>query len=308
MNLIADNLFSLLLGWTRSLFNNLWNLITNNGGGFMGFLQRFWLPILILLVLAGTFFDFFVWLIRWRPYYVWSTRLRMRANRRHLSKTSSYMEDLDHSPLDLPEYQHDENMLRQELVDEPVYFEPVAPYEPAYYPPVEEMPEPYYQQEPMPPPVEEPAFVPNLPWQPIINEMPVVQDSVPEFQYQDLVQEPVNEDPTYTTNETYLQNQDIYNAPLFDVDNKDNWTAQNAEELQSATGLRRRRTEARRQRGNVLKSLKDTFFTSEEDQSPIDSIQPPVNQQDAFHKPYYPQGYNYKEQSNQTPPQDQGNP
>lgn len=69
--------------------------------------------------------------------------------------------------------------------------------------------------------------------------------------------------------------------------------------------LRRRRADIRRQRGKMLKNLKDTFFASEDDLSPIDSLQSPVNPQDAFHKPYYPQGYAYKEQSNHFPQDEQ---
>ena len=57
MNFIADSLFSVLLGWTRSLFNDLWNMITNDSSGFTGFLQRFWLPIILILLIGATLID-----------------------------------------------------------------------------------------------------------------------------------------------------------------------------------------------------------------------------------------------------------
>jgi len=54
----------------------------------------------------------------------------------------------------------------------------------------------------------------------------------------------------------------------------------------------------------VLQSLVNTFFVPDEDHEPVDSLQPPITQEEAFHKPYYPQNYVYREQRNPTVMQD----
>lgn len=305
MNLIADNLFSLLLGWTRSLLNSLWNIVTNNGSGMFGFLQRFWLPILIIFVLAGTFFDLIIWLIRWRPYYAWGTSLRKRAHRRHLSKTREYMEDLDHSPLDLPEYRQYNAENRHELMDEPVYFDfQQAPQnEPAFVPQAES-PEPEYYPVYAEPEAEQP-FVPNLPWQQngAAPSLGADQNLFPGSQAAADV--PVYQPQTQPSDA-------VYPGALYD-------SSYVVPGFQEQAGLsddpsivpdapRRRRSETRRQRPNVLKSIKDTLFTPEEELYPGDDIFTPVNPDDAFHKPYYPQNYVYKEQPQQNPPQDPPKP
>lgn len=301
MSLLADNLFALLLGWTRSLFNGLWNLITNNSSGFVGFLQRFWLPILIILLFAGTFFDLLIWLIRWRPYYVWGSRLRKRANRKRLERTSDYMDSLDHSPLDLPEYRTQDQY--DELPNQPVYFDyhqpdPQGPY----VQPVQEVQEDegfYFQSPQMEP---ETPFVPDLPWQPALQNSPPVYDEISQVEPDFYEAEPAEQETQYNDavfmppEATSSLTADTGTLPRYDDEPSQN------------TSSRRRRT-ARHQRSNVFQSIKDTLFTAENEQDLMDGFQPPVRPEDAFHKPFYPQNYNYKDQSvSSVPPEDPNQP
>lgn len=301
MNLIADNLFSLLLGWTRSLFNSLWNMLTNNSAGFTGFLQRFWLPLIVILLVFGTLTDYVIWLVRWRPYYAWSAWFRKRMGQRRLSQTQNFMEDLDHSPLDLPEYQTgEEGDDRSHLMDEPVYFD-FQPGYPQYGQGEQQFTDAPYQ---LNGPGEEPVtqFTPSLPW-----ENSLTQGLEPESGTEEWVPQSI-EDYRSIPQERILQNQRNYYQQLELLGNTNTDTAgARAEMEQTSPGsARRRRAGAKRQRGkDVLRSLKDTFFSSDEAYKPIDSLQSPVSQEDAFHKPYYPQNYTYREQQSSKSANDQ---
>ena len=315
MNIIADRLFALLLGWTGSLFNGLWNLITNEGGAFASFLRSFWLPLILLLLLFGTVVDYVIWLVRWRPYYVWSSWLRRVIGKRRLHQTQSYMEDLDHSPLDLPEYQELQGDNQSAIYDEPIYFDfqaapyaqVQAPYEEASIQPLP-LQEEFYQEEPQvtealqeePPP----AFVPNLPWENLrpvpIATFPMAEELPPAEVFQ--------EEPPALQGDTGP-------APAFDEEpyHPDDLYLAEAQQQEAAPdlppSLRRRRVDNRRRRaGNMLKSIRDTLFDAETDPDAGDIMQPPVSPEAAFHKPYYPQSYQYREQKGPPPGQEPPQP
>lgn len=297
MNAFADWLFALLMGWTRTLFNGVWNLITDQGGGFSSFLRNFWLPLIVILLIFGTLMDYVVWLIRWRPYFVWRSWFLRKARKRRMDRTNRYMNDLDQAPLDLPEYQQDEVYATQNApIDfafepSPAYtplFEPQAPQTPFVEQPQMPAWEAEYSYEPMqvdeaPLPqvnlAEEPAlpvedpYVPSLPWETPEMEAPVAE---PAANWQPEPQAP--------------------EAPLYSFD--DNvFVAPEEPAPAPVSPTRRRRAEAKRRRqSNLLKTMKETLFSPEDGSDAVDSLPPPVAVEDAFHKPYYPQNYNYKPQ------------
>lgn len=91
MNAFADWLFSALLGWTGRAANSAWNAVTNGSGGFGRFFAHAWFPLLLILLAAGTLFDFGIWFFRWRPDRLWRSRkARRRASR---SKTAESAEN-----------------------------------------------------------------------------------------------------------------------------------------------------------------------------------------------------------------------
>lgn len=77
INSFADALFRFMFGWARTLLQQLWNAAFSGGfSGFYTWLGDHWLLVTVALCLAGTAVDFTVWMIRWRPYLVWRTKLR----------------------------------------------------------------------------------------------------------------------------------------------------------------------------------------------------------------------------------------
>ncbi len=282
MNAFADRLFSLLLGWTGTLFNGLWNLVTNNSAGVSGFLRRFWLPMIIILLIFGTVTDYVVWLIRWRPYYAWFSWFRRREGRKRLDVTRHYMESLDRAPLDLPEYQ-DEQASPDDIPmqDEPVYF---------HFEPVPEMlPGGISQEEPFlsagQPDGAQKPYIPSLPWEQARQTL--AEDSLAGQSLFQPLQEPLNG----ALYQPYLPPEE---APVWD-ETAGPGAQSTLPGKETAPSVRRRRAGSHRQRQQSLfRSIKDTLFTQEDEAGSLDSLPPPVSQEDAFHKPYYPQNYHYR--------------
>lgn len=80
MNGFANAILTLLLGWLRSLFSTLWIMLGSDGGNaVVTFLRANWKTLFLILCVGGFVVDRFIYLLRWRPYYVWQAR---RARRR----------------------------------------------------------------------------------------------------------------------------------------------------------------------------------------------------------------------------------
>ncbi len=80
MNGFTNAILTVLLGWLRSLFAAIWTLLGSDGGGaILDFLRANWKVLFLILCVGGFVVDRIVYLIRWRPYYVWRAR---RARRR----------------------------------------------------------------------------------------------------------------------------------------------------------------------------------------------------------------------------------
>ena len=75
MNAFARGLFQLLIGWMRGL-SSLWDGSFATLDRLSGWISGHWLGLALLLVLLGTAADFVVWLLRWRPYRAWASRLK----------------------------------------------------------------------------------------------------------------------------------------------------------------------------------------------------------------------------------------
>ncbi|MDD3410468.1 MAG: hypothetical protein PHY12_06630 [Eubacteriales bacterium] len=75
MNGFTNALLSLLLGWLKSLFNAIWQVLDSDGGGsLLSFLRDNWKMLLIIVCVGGVVVDGLVYLFRWRPYYLWFSR------------------------------------------------------------------------------------------------------------------------------------------------------------------------------------------------------------------------------------------
>ncbi len=304
MNVVADRLFSLLLGWTRGLFNNIWNLVTNHSTGISSFLERFWLPLIVILLLAGTVADYVVWIVRWRPHYVWRNWFMRRNQEKRMEATHAYMEDLDQVPLDL-EYGMMEDtpftpMLPQEeavdyLAEDAAgytYQEPYLPEENWQQPQLSYPPAPAGEYtggsaEPALPFAAwtaEPEAAPQAPWQ---------EEHLP-YMPQELAEYPAPEESPMAYAPFEAQTP-FYEAPA----------EAPAVEDKPAT-RRRRRAQSKHQRpAGLLHTLRETLLDTDPTEQ-LDSLPPPISQEEAFHQPYYPANYRYRSAPGEGEDQGQG--
>jgi len=68
-----------MLGWLKGLANwvlRLFNLAGSVSGSPLLWLSENWLKLLIFLIIVGLGVDLLVWLIRWRPYWLWFGKKR----------------------------------------------------------------------------------------------------------------------------------------------------------------------------------------------------------------------------------------
>ena len=68
-----------MLGWLKGIANWVLRLFNLAGGGAspLMWLSQNWLKLLILLLVIGVAGDVLVWLVRWRPHWVWFRRERV---------------------------------------------------------------------------------------------------------------------------------------------------------------------------------------------------------------------------------------
>ena len=76
-------------GWVLKLFN------LNTGFSPLKFLADNWLKLLVILLIAGVVVDLLVWLIRWRPHWVWFHKKRVIINDKNFFAQEKYIDDSD---------------------------------------------------------------------------------------------------------------------------------------------------------------------------------------------------------------------
>jgi hypothetical protein len=72
-----------MLGWLKGIANwvlRLFNLAGSSGGNPLLWLSDNWLKLLIFFLALGIILDRLIWLIRWRPYWVWFRKERVIVN------------------------------------------------------------------------------------------------------------------------------------------------------------------------------------------------------------------------------------
>ena len=82
MGSFANTLFSLLLGWLKTVTSTIWSALTNKGNeSFLQFIGKNWILIAVILCAAGLAVDFAVYMFRWEPWKVWRSFWRRIKHR-----------------------------------------------------------------------------------------------------------------------------------------------------------------------------------------------------------------------------------
>lgn len=76
----STSVMNMMLGWLKSLARwvlGLFDLAGLNAFSPIEWLSQHWMSMLLFLLVAGVVIDLLVWLIRWRPYWVWFRKKRI---------------------------------------------------------------------------------------------------------------------------------------------------------------------------------------------------------------------------------------
>ena len=79
----SEAIVDTMLGWLKGLANwvlRLFNLAGSVSASPLLWLSHNWLKLLIFFLALGIVVDRVIWLIRWRPYWVWFRKERVIVN------------------------------------------------------------------------------------------------------------------------------------------------------------------------------------------------------------------------------------
>lgn len=62
-----------MLSWMRWLTSWFWSIANSEGtgGGFLSWFSDHWVSLAVFLIIVGAIVDWLVWMVRWRPYWLW---------------------------------------------------------------------------------------------------------------------------------------------------------------------------------------------------------------------------------------------
>ena len=110
----TNAIVNVMLGWLKGLANwvlKLFNL-AGSGGNPLLWLSENWLKLLIVLLVAGVVIDWLVWMIRWRPYWVWFKKKRIIVNDERLLRGEE-LEEEDYEAMMEKEYEVPSTVVRR---------------------------------------------------------------------------------------------------------------------------------------------------------------------------------------------------
>ena len=85
-----------LLGWLKGLASWVLKLFNLSGGvSPLKFLADNWLQLLVFFLVLGVALDILIWLIRWRPHWVWFRKRRVVINDKDFFARERYLDDED---------------------------------------------------------------------------------------------------------------------------------------------------------------------------------------------------------------------
>ena len=68
----TQKIVELLLSWMRLVTGWVWNFFqADMAGGFLAWFADNWMRIALALIIGGLIVDWLIWMIRWRPYWLW---------------------------------------------------------------------------------------------------------------------------------------------------------------------------------------------------------------------------------------------
>lgn len=72
-NHFIETLVEVMLSWMRWVTGWFWSILNSEGtgSGFLGWFTNHWVGVAVFLIIVGVVVDWLIWMIRWRPYWLW---------------------------------------------------------------------------------------------------------------------------------------------------------------------------------------------------------------------------------------------
>ena len=71
-NEFAQGIIEVLLSWVKWVTSWVWSFFqADMAGGFINWFAAHWLGLAVTLIIFGLVLDWIIWMIRWRPYWLW---------------------------------------------------------------------------------------------------------------------------------------------------------------------------------------------------------------------------------------------
>ena len=92
----SNTIVNVMLGWLKGLASWVLRLFNLSGGiSPLRFLANNWLKLLVVLLIVGVAADLLIWLIRWRPHWVWFHKKRVIINDKNFFAGENDFDDED---------------------------------------------------------------------------------------------------------------------------------------------------------------------------------------------------------------------
>ena len=110
-NEFVQSLIEILLSWVRVVTSWVWSFFqADMGSGFISWFGRHWMGLSVTLIVIGMIIDWIIWMIRWRPYWLWLRKRQIiyedvedngktRADRRREREKLALIASQRHMPL-----------------------------------------------------------------------------------------------------------------------------------------------------------------------------------------------------------------
>lgn len=297
MNGFTHAILSLMLSWIRALVSNVWTLINSEDGGLIyRFLSHSWLKIVLVLCAVGIAADLMIYFFRWRPDYIWRSRLHRarRSNR------------VDEPEVEEPAYMPPETEpIAPTMAYAPVQ-QPTAVYAPAaqptrFYTPVQDLDEPVFDEADTPWSDADQPLTPD--WEP--EQMPTFGSPRPEpISYYHDVQagfaRPVAPEQLYTPSPSYqssvhpgLDEDAVRQSFGLQEDVQPQQPLMHAPAFKPFTVVEEEPKQQENPFARFAKRARTLVGMEDEDNAPtIRDLQSTVDVSQAFHAPVYPKPLN----------------
>ena len=111
----TQKIVEVLLSWMRLVTSWVWNFFqADMGGGFLSWFADNWVHIALTLIIVGLIVDWLIWMIRWRPYWLWLRKrqiiyeeVEMPGRRKRAAKPQT-VEPARHMPRPQPESEYED--------------------------------------------------------------------------------------------------------------------------------------------------------------------------------------------------------